>query len=379
MLGLAAAGPLTSSCGVTGAFECTSANDCQDNGIQGQCEATGWCSFPDADCDGGQRYGQYAGDGLNGQCVAVTPGSSSTSTSVTGVQTATGTTDASSSTTSTASTDETPSSSSTTSDLTVGSTSSASSGSGSAGSGSTGLEVLCSEIDDATVALYPFDGGLPLLDATGMHDGFLAGAQELSTVPGRRGCTEALRGASSGFGVIPDHPDFALTEGSFDLWFRTESPLSNATGIVSRDASASPVPGHLTLFMSEVEDGDYDELGHLAVRLQGTMAQGVRCSEVPLPLDQWVHIGVNFGPPSLQLFIDGQLQSRAGTVSVGNSNFVPCNTDTVLGIDGNTNPWTVMASSISSDEGDYTPTIGFANGATLDDFRISSVRRDFSD
>ena len=47
--------------------------NCQDDagcGTNGQCEANGFCSFPDAECESGRRYGDLAGAGLQGQCVA---------------------------------------------------------------------------------------------------------------------------------------------------------------------------------------------------------------------------------------------------------------------------------------------------------------------
>ncbi len=44
---------------------------CQDDTgcPNGQCEASGFCSFPDPACDSGRRYGEFAGDGLGGSCV----------------------------------------------------------------------------------------------------------------------------------------------------------------------------------------------------------------------------------------------------------------------------------------------------------------------
>lgn len=52
--------------------------NCQDDagcGANGQCEGNGFCSFPDAECESGRRYGDLAGAGLQGQCVAVNEGS----------------------------------------------------------------------------------------------------------------------------------------------------------------------------------------------------------------------------------------------------------------------------------------------------------------
>lgn len=44
---------------------------CQDdaNCPSGQCETSGFCSFPDEACDSGRRYGEFAGEGLGGKCV----------------------------------------------------------------------------------------------------------------------------------------------------------------------------------------------------------------------------------------------------------------------------------------------------------------------
>jgi len=44
------------------------------------CEASGFCSFPDASCASGRRYGQHAGAGLVDECVVPSGGSSSTTT-----------------------------------------------------------------------------------------------------------------------------------------------------------------------------------------------------------------------------------------------------------------------------------------------------------
>ncbi|MBL4685943.1 MAG: DUF5050 domain-containing protein [Nannocystaceae bacterium] len=67
---LGAAGLLLLGCKST--FECTDDSQCNANGDgkEGTCQpATGFCSFPDDDCDSGQRYGALAPDGLAGACV----------------------------------------------------------------------------------------------------------------------------------------------------------------------------------------------------------------------------------------------------------------------------------------------------------------------
>jgi hypothetical protein len=57
-------------------FHCAGSAVCVNvAGEQGTCEPSGWCSFGDVGCDpSGRRYGQFAGDGLAGQCVSGTFG-----------------------------------------------------------------------------------------------------------------------------------------------------------------------------------------------------------------------------------------------------------------------------------------------------------------
>jgi hypothetical protein len=56
-------------CALPSAFACRFDSDCANAGAAGTCEADGWCSFPDGDCESGRRYGDHAGDGLGGACV----------------------------------------------------------------------------------------------------------------------------------------------------------------------------------------------------------------------------------------------------------------------------------------------------------------------
>jgi alpha-tubulin suppressor-like RCC1 family protein len=48
---------------------CDDAADCALASVTGKCESTGYCSYPDDACTGGQRYTPGAGDGLGGVCV----------------------------------------------------------------------------------------------------------------------------------------------------------------------------------------------------------------------------------------------------------------------------------------------------------------------
>ena len=60
-------------------FVCEQDGECGEGGT---CQSPGYCSFPDATCESGQRYGELAGD-FGGQCVPVDGETESTSTSTT--------------------------------------------------------------------------------------------------------------------------------------------------------------------------------------------------------------------------------------------------------------------------------------------------------
>jgi len=59
---------LASGCIRAAAFECTSDPQCTRAGVQGTCEAVGFCSFPDATCASGHRFGDVSGK-YTQQCV----------------------------------------------------------------------------------------------------------------------------------------------------------------------------------------------------------------------------------------------------------------------------------------------------------------------
>ena len=50
-------------------FVCADSAACVREGVAGTCEGNHWCSFPDASCASGRRYGEFAGDGLGLACV----------------------------------------------------------------------------------------------------------------------------------------------------------------------------------------------------------------------------------------------------------------------------------------------------------------------
>ncbi|HET6583521.1 MAG TPA: hypothetical protein VFG69_08735, partial [Nannocystaceae bacterium] len=60
------------ACGFGGAFACEDDDECNGNAGAGVCQASGYCSFPDDDCDSGQRYGEHVPGDLAGDCVPPT-------------------------------------------------------------------------------------------------------------------------------------------------------------------------------------------------------------------------------------------------------------------------------------------------------------------
>jgi len=52
---------------------CTSDSDCNLFNVEGTCESTGFCSYPDSSCAGGQRYSPGAGSNLANSCVGGEP------------------------------------------------------------------------------------------------------------------------------------------------------------------------------------------------------------------------------------------------------------------------------------------------------------------
>lgn len=68
LLSLALSASVAGACYGLQEYSCTSDENCVDGAKQGICEATGFCSYPDTECDSGQRYDDLAG-GLAGSCV----------------------------------------------------------------------------------------------------------------------------------------------------------------------------------------------------------------------------------------------------------------------------------------------------------------------
>lgn len=59
-------------------FVCNDDGDCAGQGAEGVCQPLGACSFPDAECPSGQRYGEASQPSLAGECVTTGDGTTGT-------------------------------------------------------------------------------------------------------------------------------------------------------------------------------------------------------------------------------------------------------------------------------------------------------------
>lgn len=229
-------------------------------------------------------------------------------------------------------------------------------------------DVGCSGVDNDVVMYLTMNKANVTIwpDVVGDHDARTAPGTTGSLEPPIPDCGRAYEARTNVTMTVTDSPDFDLTEGSLDFWALVPPP-GVERGIVSRDASGQALPGHL--------DVRFDDLDRVVVRMQDdTAVSTYRCSTAQAE-GTWVFIGINFGPPDLELFVDGTLAQEA----TANHNLVAqtCNAEVfTLGIAGNDNPWALSHSIINSAEGAATPAEN-ALATGIDEFRLSRVRRSY--
>jgi hypothetical protein len=225
--------------------------------------------------------------------------------------------------------------------------------------------------DDSEVALYTFndDIGGVIVDALGTNSASTVGTVAYVDGP-IPACGQAIRfsAATQGYGFIPDDPAWQLTSGSVDFWFRASSFPPELAAFLSRDGSGTTTPGHLGIFLTPA--------GRVGLRLQGMNAAdtlgGVCSEDGAVVVNEWNHLGTNFGSAGTELWLNGTKVDAPGML-----NIVTCQSGTGIGISGNTNPWTVGINSGPSADGTGLPVTQPFDGA-MDQLRISAIRRDFS-
>ena len=138
------------------------------------------------------------------------------------------------------------------------------------------------------------------------------------------GSSVALDGTND-FVEIPHSADYALDEGSVQLWFRADN-LSGRQGLISKDATGTGEPGHLDIKLQ----GD-----DIRVRLQGDPGANFKINNV-VSADTWHQITVTWGADGVHLYLDG--------AEIGSHGYTG-------GIAGNTEPWALGGSLTNSATG----------------------------
>lgn len=231
---------------------------------------------------------------------------------------------------------------------------------------------------DDDVLLYSFDEvpafTTTVADARERHPGVARPEGAIiDRAPSREDCGLAIRFTDGSYLEVASSEEFNLSSGSLDFWVSASPAVDRQgmEGLVSRDASGTANPGHIGIYRNCE--------GYLMVRMQRTGAPDVyRCSDRPLPAGQWFHVGLNFGAPEVELYVDGTLSTNTSTTTVrwNCSTPVPCGAPSTYGIDGNENPLVLGTSTHNSAEGLATPVSAPFRGL-IDSFRLSRSRRSF--
>jgi len=235
---------------------------------------------------------------------------------------------------------------------------------------------VCPGVDPNAVALYLLDGlvGGGLADEVGANPGRTVGGSLMFTPGPDPSCGNALTFGvfNADYAVVDDSTDWDIASGSIDFWLTVDVGVGGppSLGILSRAALGSGMDGTLEVGVSA---------GRRFVHLLQS-GESVLCTDAAIDDSDWHHVGINFGTPGTELWIDNVLQSGGGTVDVS---FAPgtltCGTvDPGAAISGNDFPWVIGASNKASTAGTTDNVEGFLETSAIDHLRISSARRDFS-
>lgn len=229
----------------------------------------------------------------------------------------------------------------------------------------------CSPPDDDTVFLLSFDDE-SAADAIGGNDGSIVG--EPQWIDGPLGCGRAIRFPLGGTThvEIPDSMDWHLGEGSVDFWFLREMTSSGAAGLLGRDRDEFG-NGHFSVLLSNSDE--------LFVRLRNAAEMEIASCSERLTRGEWHHVGINFGPQGLELWVDGEVTMRTGlgelTDSVERLQLTCGGGGTIAIRPADVLDWVVGASALhATAPGEWSD---FFDAGAIDELRISAIRRDFSD
>jgi hypothetical protein len=210
-----------------------------------------------------------------------------------------------------------------------------------------------------TLAIYCFDDDVKtsdtVLDSAGKHEARIVGTKT-RLVRGPACCGMARQFSEtndSSYIKIPDSFDWDLNQGAISFWLRVDACPTRAQGqgLISRASVDSAETGHFSVILlpgcnwSVFLTGDNEDI---EVR-----------ANAPLSPGQWSHLNINFGPPAIELYLEGKLVAQ-NALRVGTA--------------GNRNPWVIGADTREAEPGTATPSAHFLTGAAIDLLRISSAR-----
>ncbi|MBN1656638.1 MAG: LamG domain-containing protein [Deltaproteobacteria bacterium] len=210
-----------------------------------------------------------------------------------------------------------------------------------------------------TLAIYCFeDNDQPndiVVDSTGQHDGKIIGTKT-RVVRGPTCCGMARffsESNSASYIEIPDSHDWDLDKGSISFWVRINACFiaGQSQGLISRASADRDEDGHLgLLLLSECNWAAFAAVDGEAIEVRADRS---------LTPGKWSHININFGPPGLELYLDGRLVAEDTFRS---------------GMEGSRNPWVIGADTREAKPGTASPPVHFLTGAAIDLLRISSAR-----
>lgn len=229
--------------------------------------------------------------------------------------------------------------------------------------------------DQDTVALWTFESGSASApDHTGMFPVTWRGGSP-SAAPGPDECSLSVQMNGSLFGEVNFTSGFAgLTEGALEMFVWLPPKSDKIHAILAADAKNQKTNGHFVL--------GYETQGKIVLRMQNAeSAPGggktfYMCSGPNMPTNQWIHLGINFGPPSVQMFVNGVIAENEG-VHFKHGNQQNCGDNPVWSPADNGNPLVVGGATNEATEG-IADTVIKRFGGRIDQLRISRKRRDFA-
>lgn len=235
-------------------------------------------------------------------------------------------------------------------------------------------------LGEGVIAAYDFDYNFRESIGAGAPDAYPAPEPDaMPWWPAPCGAT-ALGFDGRSYAIIP-HWDRWQEVRSVDFWLiaPTMTTAGRPRGILSRDANTHGDGGHLTVARSNSN--------RITVRVQPDRSrpeEEKRCSP-PYDLTRWVHVGVNVGSPSLELWIDGVLVDEVGVdevsenlATLGCSDDVEIHPTEPIDLCCTSAPWVLGGSNVESTEGTVDLLRDLLPDGAMDRLRFSTERRDFS-